>query len=130
MGVCESQIGCRDITKVPAVVEGVMHMHFFDFMFQREVHVKGMTNAADTTWTRTTNRTSDDFPSPKKTKRALRDFSRVGMRMLGLGTNLKMRDLIGKRSQDNVQSVLVAAPFGNLGKEEVVEIVSHVVREC
>jgi len=76
MGVCESQIGCRDITKVPAVVEGVMHMHFFDFMFQREVHVKGMTNAADTTWTRTTNRTSDDFPSPKKTKRALRDFSR------------------------------------------------------
>ena len=50
--------------------------------------------------------------------------------MLGLGTNLKMRDLIGKRSQDNVQSVLAAAPFGNLGKEEVVEIVSHVVREC
>jgi hypothetical protein len=30
------KIGCRDITKVPAVVEGLLDFHFYDFTFQRE----------------------------------------------------------------------------------------------
>jgi hypothetical protein len=29
--------GYRDVTKVPAVVEGVLVFHFYDFTFQREV---------------------------------------------------------------------------------------------
>ena len=60
------KIGCRDITKVPAVVEGMLDFHFYDFTFQREVPQEGVTNAAGTSWTRTTDRPSGDFPSPKK----------------------------------------------------------------
>ena len=120
------KIGCRDITKVPAVVEGVMDLHFFDFTFQREVPVEGMTNAAGTTWTRTTDRTSGDFPSPKKTKRGPEGFQQ------GAGTNDQTRNQSEaegshrQRSKDNVQSDLAAVPFGNSGKDKAVKIVSQV----
>ncbi|KAK3132998.1 hypothetical protein QOZ80_6AG0530650 [Eleusine coracana subsp. coracana] len=31
------KIGCRDATKVPTIVEGMLGLHFYDFSFQREV---------------------------------------------------------------------------------------------
>jgi len=61
-----AKIGCRDITKVPAVVEGLLDFHFYDFVFQREVPVEGVTNATGTKWTRNSDRQKDDNPSPKK----------------------------------------------------------------
>ena len=54
------------MTKVPAVVEGLMDFHFYDFTFQREVPVEGITNSAGTQWTRKSDRANDDNPSPKK----------------------------------------------------------------
>ncbi|KAG2575744.1 hypothetical protein PVAP13_7KG373201 [Panicum virgatum] len=60
------KIGCKDVTKVPAVVEGLMDFHFYDFTFQREVPVEGITNSAGTQWTRKSDRANDDNPSPKK----------------------------------------------------------------
>jgi len=54
------------VTKVPAVVEGLMDFHFYDFTFQREVPVEGITNSAGTQWTRKSDRANDDNPSPKK----------------------------------------------------------------
>ncbi|RLM73960.1 hypothetical protein C2845_PM15G05560 [Panicum miliaceum] len=62
------KIGCRDMTKVPAVVEGLLDFHFYDFTFQREVPVEGVTDPTGTKWTRTTDRSNEDFPSPKKHK--------------------------------------------------------------
>ncbi|CAN6288347.1 unnamed protein product [Urochloa humidicola] len=62
------KIGCRDITKVPAVVEGLLDLHFYDFTFQREVPTEGVTNSAGNTWTRNADRSNEDFPSPKKAK--------------------------------------------------------------
>jgi hypothetical protein len=35
------KIGCRDVTKVPAKVEGLLDLHFYDFTFQREVQMEG-----------------------------------------------------------------------------------------
>jgi len=61
------KIGCKDITKVPAIVEGLLDYHFYDFTFQREVPVEGVTNAAGNTWTRTDR--ADDDNSSKKPKR-------------------------------------------------------------
>jgi len=63
------KIGCRDITKVPAVAEGVLDMHFYDFVFQREVPQEGFTNAAGTTWTRNSDRDTEEHPSSKKQRR-------------------------------------------------------------
>jgi len=60
-------IGCRDITKIPASVEGVIDQHFYDFIFQREVPQEGITNSSGTKWVRT-DRPSGDNPSPKKHK--------------------------------------------------------------
>ncbi|CAO2203360.1 unnamed protein product [Urochloa humidicola] len=60
------KIGCRDISKVPAVVEGLLNFHFYDFIFQREVPVEGVTNTAGNIWTRNLDRTNEDNPSPKK----------------------------------------------------------------
>jgi hypothetical protein len=34
-------IDCKDITKVPVVVEWLLNMHFYDFAFQIEVHIEG-----------------------------------------------------------------------------------------
>lgn len=61
-----AKIGCRDITKVPAMVEGLLDFHFYDFVFQREVPVEGVTNATGTKWTRNSDRQKDDNSSPKK----------------------------------------------------------------
>ena len=63
------KISCRDITKVPAVAEGVLDMHFYDFVFQREVPQEGFTNAAGTTWTRNSDKDTEEHPSPKKQRR-------------------------------------------------------------
>ncbi|CAN6285278.1 unnamed protein product [Urochloa humidicola] len=63
------KIGCRDITKVPATVEGLLDRHIYDFSFQREVPTEGFTNLAGNTWTRNVDRSNEDIPSPKKPKR-------------------------------------------------------------
>lgn len=63
------KIGCRDITKVPAVVEGLLDLHFFDFTFQREVPSEQHTRPGWNTWNRSTDRGEDDNPSPKKPRR-------------------------------------------------------------
>jgi hypothetical protein len=60
------KIGCRDITKVPAVVEGLLDLHFYDFTFQKEIQVEGHTQPGWNTWTRTND--GNDNPSPKKPK--------------------------------------------------------------
>lgn len=62
------KIGCRDIRKIPAAVECLLDLHFYDFTFVREVPLDGSTNAAGTKWTRNTDRTEEDSPSPKKPK--------------------------------------------------------------
>jgi len=63
------KIGCRDVRKVPAVVEGLLEFYFYDFTFHREVPIEGITNAAGTKWTRNSDRHDDESPSPKKPKR-------------------------------------------------------------
>lgn len=40
------KVGCRDVTKVPAIVEGLLDLHFYDFTFKREVTVEGGTNTS------------------------------------------------------------------------------------
>uniref|UniRef100_K3ZCJ0 CCHC-type domain-containing protein n=1 Tax=Setaria italica TaxID=4555 RepID=K3ZCJ0_SETIT len=40
------KIGCRNVSKVPAIVEGLLDLHFYDFTFQREVPTEGITNLA------------------------------------------------------------------------------------
>ena len=50
---------------MPALVEGLLDFHFYDFTFQREVPTEGITNAAGTKWTRNSERQEDDNPSPK-----------------------------------------------------------------
>jgi hypothetical protein len=80
------KIGCKDITKVPAVVEGLLDMHFYDFVFQREVQ-ESYSKQAWNTWTRTTERGDEDNPSPKKHKKGDEKGSRgvvVGKMILKL----------------------------------------------
>ncbi|CAL4949938.1 unnamed protein product [Urochloa decumbens] len=60
------RIGCKDITKVPATVEGLLDFHFYDFIFQREVVVEGATNASGNVWTRKGDNANEENPSPKK----------------------------------------------------------------
>jgi hypothetical protein len=62
------KIGCKDITKVPAVVEGLLDMHFYDYVFHREVQ-ESYSKPAWNAWTRTTERGDEDEPSPKKHKK-------------------------------------------------------------
>jgi hypothetical protein len=61
------KIGCKDITKVPAVVEGLLDLHFYDFIFQREIHIEGHNQPGWNTWTRSNE--GNDHPSPKKPQR-------------------------------------------------------------
>ena len=63
-----AKIGCRDITKAPATVEGVLDFHWHDFHFQREVEQEGYTNPAGNQWIRTGGDKNDEIPSPKKMK--------------------------------------------------------------
>jgi hypothetical protein len=60
--------GCKDITKVPAVVEGLLDMHFYDFTFQREreIHIEGHNHPGWNTWTRS-NEGNETHP-PKNQK--------------------------------------------------------------
>jgi hypothetical protein len=63
------KIRCRDITKVPATVDGVLDFHWHDFHFQREVEQEGYTNPAGNKWIRVSDeKSNDDIPSPKKLK--------------------------------------------------------------
>jgi len=63
------KIGCKDVTKVPASVDGVLDFHFYDYFFQREVPQEGYTNPAGTKWIRNErDQPKDDFPSPKNIK--------------------------------------------------------------
>jgi hypothetical protein len=69
------KIGCKDITKVPAVVEDLLEMHFYDFAFQREVSTGNHNKPAWNTWTRTSER-DDDKPSLKNTRRGWKNNPR------------------------------------------------------
>jgi hypothetical protein len=71
------KIGCRDISKVPATVEGLMDLHFFDFSFQREVLVEGGSTSWNT-WTRNADRSNEDNPSPKKARKGEKDNTQQG----------------------------------------------------
>jgi hypothetical protein len=63
------KIGCRDVTKVPASVDGLLDFHFYDYFFQREVPQDGYTDSSGTKWIRNEkDKPKDDFPSPKKQK--------------------------------------------------------------
>jgi hypothetical protein len=62
--------GCKDINKVPKVVEGLLDMHFYDFTFQREVVSENAKKLSWNTWTRTSESGEDDNPPPKKHKKA------------------------------------------------------------
>jgi hypothetical protein len=73
------RIGCRNITKVSVVVEGLLDMYFYDFAFQREGHVEGTNNPGWNTWTRSTD--GNDNPFPKKHKK------RGRQRLLGSSTS-------------------------------------------
>jgi hypothetical protein len=64
-----AKIGCRDITKVPATVEGLLDLHFHGFTFQREVPVEWSSSTTWNTWTRNTDRPSDDNSFSKKAKK-------------------------------------------------------------
>ncbi|CAO2145092.1 unnamed protein product [Urochloa humidicola] len=59
------KIGCKEVAKVPATVEGLLDLHLYDFTFQREVYIEGTTNAAGTKWVRN-DRPQEENPSPKK----------------------------------------------------------------
>lgn len=61
------KIGCRDVTKVSAEVNGMIDFLFYDFKFQREVVHEGVTNPAGNKWVRN-DRAGVDHPSPKKQK--------------------------------------------------------------
>lgn len=61
------KIGCRDITKVPVVVNGLLDFFFYDFKFQREVVQEGTTSPAGNKWLRN-DKPCVDKPSPKKQK--------------------------------------------------------------
>lgn len=63
------RIGCRDITKVLATVDGVLDFYWHDFHFQREVEQEGYTNPVGTKWIRISReKSNDEGPSPKKPK--------------------------------------------------------------
>lgn len=57
------KIGCRDVRKVPVVVNGMLDF-FYYFQFQREVPQEGTTNPTGNKWVRN-DRAADDNPSPK-----------------------------------------------------------------
>ena len=44
------KIVCREVAKVPAVVEGNLGDYLYDFGFKREVLQEGSTNPADNRW--------------------------------------------------------------------------------
>jgi hypothetical protein len=63
------KIGCRDVTKVPASVDGVLDFHFYDYFFQREVPQDGYTDPTGTKGIMNErDQQKEDFPSPKKQK--------------------------------------------------------------
>jgi hypothetical protein len=60
------KIGCKSIAKVPDVVEGLLDMHFYDFIFQREVVTEMANKTPWNTWTRNAER----GPFPKKAQKS------------------------------------------------------------
>jgi hypothetical protein len=61
------KIGCRDVTKVPASVDGVLDFNFYDYFFQREVPQDGYTDSTGIKWIRNErDQPKEDAPSPKK----------------------------------------------------------------
>uniref|UniRef100_A0A0A8XSL7 Uncharacterized protein n=1 Tax=Arundo donax TaxID=35708 RepID=A0A0A8XSL7_ARUDO len=66
-----AKIGCKDLSKVPAVIEGVLDdLNIYDFFFQREIPREGQTNPAGNTWVRVDvkDKPGLEHPSPKKAK--------------------------------------------------------------
>lgn len=79
------KIGCRDVTKVPASVDGLLDFHFYDYFFQREVPQDGYTYSSRTKWIRNErDKPKDDFPSPKKQKM---DATKIVGQSFGVGTS-------------------------------------------
>jgi len=62
------KIGCRDMRKVPAIVECLLDLYFYDFTFVREVPSEVAGTSTGNKWTRSTDRPEEDSPSPKKSK--------------------------------------------------------------
>lgn len=63
------KIGCRDVTKVPASIDGLLDFHFYDYFFEREVPQEGFTNPASTQWIKNDREQAREGPSsPKKQK--------------------------------------------------------------
>jgi hypothetical protein len=85
------KIGCRDVTKVPASVDGLLDFNFYDYFFQREVPQDGYTNPAGNTWIRNDkNKPQDDFPDPKRQKmdpsdNSVQTFEAGASRSSGIG---------------------------------------------
>jgi hypothetical protein len=50
-------------------MEGLLDLHFYDFTFQRKVAVERNTSTARNSWTRNTDRSNEDNPSPQKARR-------------------------------------------------------------
>lgn len=89
------KIGCRDVTKVPASVDGVLDFHFYDYFFQREVPQEGYTNTSGTKWIRNErDQPKEDFPSPKKQKMVQ---PKSGGQSVGAGPSNKANDTKGKQ---------------------------------
>uniref|UniRef100_A0A0A9GUN4 DUF4283 domain-containing protein n=1 Tax=Arundo donax TaxID=35708 RepID=A0A0A9GUN4_ARUDO len=82
------KIGCRDVTKVPAIMERMLGKHFYDFYFQREILQEGSTNPAGNKWVRTggDDGNNGDKPSPKKQK-TNDNFGTVTSTQQGQSTN-------------------------------------------
>ena len=50
------KIGCRDMRKVPAIVECLLDLYFYDFTFVREVPSEVAGTSTGNKWTRSTDR--------------------------------------------------------------------------
>jgi hypothetical protein len=94
------KIGCRDISKVPARVEGLLDRHFYDFTFQREVPVEGASTSWNT-WTRNADRNNEDNPSPKKARKGEGSSFQKGKTSNDQGEGELSSQEYGRRHADN-----------------------------
>jgi hypothetical protein len=101
------KIECRDISKVPARVEGLLDRHFYDFTFQREVPVEGASTSWNT-WTRTADRNNEDNPSPKKARK-------------GEGSSFQKGKTNNEQGEEDLSSQEYGRRHTNNSKDKVVE---------
>jgi hypothetical protein len=101
------KIGCRDISKVPGRVEGLLDKHFYDFTFQREVSVEGASTSWNT-WTRTADRNNEDNPSPKKARK-------------GEGSSFQEGKTSNDQGEEDLSSQEYGRRHGNNNKDKEIE---------